>query len=150
LRSRMLSRLLMPIPPCRRAAHPRATHRPGRGRRMFSHTWVCPTCRTAIHVVPHVVTEDGTIKAGHIPCATCVRTVGTVHDFKFDFHALAEPAPGSGPPRVIPVPGELCIAARDARLVVHGDWYAERGFRATRGTLSDHIEYRGRFTGAVV
>jgi SAM-dependent methyltransferase len=110
---------------------------------------VCPRCRNRVQVVPDVV-SDGHIKFGRILCALCEDSVGSIHDFKFDFREGAE-ASLPRPLRRLPAEGEVRIPARDERLTpVGGWWHDARGFLATEGAKTDRLDYRGRFTDAYV
>jgi ubiquinone/menaquinone biosynthesis C-methylase UbiE len=112
----------------------------------------CPTCRADVHVVPEIVTADGRIKRGHVPCDTCREVVASIRDFRVDFRARQKAVPPQGrPPRTIPVLGESRMPHDDSRLVSTGDWTPWDGrFLVSRGSIGDSLEYRGLFTDALV
>jgi len=112
----------------------------------------CPVCRARVHVVPELVTEDGRVKRGYVPCPDCGVVVAQVCDFHVNFHERSGAIPERVPERrVIPTPGELRIPADDPRLRLVGNWTPwDDHLMTSRGALGDAVEYRGRFTDALV
>jgi predicted SAM-dependent methyltransferase len=131
------------------AAVPIAT---GPGQLDYLDRLSCPVCRTSVRVVPEVVTADGHVKHGHVPCAVCGEVVARVRDFRVDFRARGGAPPTHvDPPRVIPVLGELRIRFDDDRLTATEGWEPwDDRFLVSRGSIADSIEYRGRFIDALV
>jgi SAM-dependent methyltransferase len=112
----------------------------------------CPVCQAAVEVVPEIVTAEGRTKRGYVPCTTCQELVAVVRDFRVDFRTRGGPIPAQPPgPRVIPVLGELRIPFDDDRLRRVGEWVSwDERFAVSHGRISDSLEYRGRFTDALV
>jgi hypothetical protein len=112
----------------------------------------CPVCRAAVQVVPEIVTADGRIKRGHVPCAGCGEVIASVCDFRVDFRARGGAIPTHvEPARVVPVPGELRLRFDDPRLDQQGDWFIWDGrFVVSHGVVTDSLEYTGKFTDALV
>ncbi len=112
----------------------------------------CPVCRAHVRVVPEIVTSDGRIKHGYVPCPGCKQVIAQIRDFRVDFRAPGGALPERvRPPRTIPDPGELRIAFDDTRLHPAGDWASwDDRFMVSHGAVTDSLEYRGRFTDALV
>jgi hypothetical protein len=112
----------------------------------------CPVCRADVEVVPEIVTADGRVKRGYVPCAGCQEVIALVRDFRADFLTRGAPIPSLiEPPRVVPVVGELRIPFDDDRLRRVGDWESWDGrYVLSHGHVADSLEYRGRFTDALV
>jgi SAM-dependent methyltransferase len=122
------------------------------GQLDFRDRLCCPACRGAVQIVAEIVTTDGRIKHGHIPCPGCGEVVGLVRDFHIDFrNRCASPAAPPAAVRVIPAVGELRIPFDDARLHLTGDWATWPGqYVYSEGPVTDSLEYRGPFTDALV
>ncbi|HSR23667.1 MAG TPA: methyltransferase domain-containing protein [Candidatus Eisenbacteria bacterium] len=122
------------------------------GRVEFTDRLACPVCRSQVQVVPEIVTADGRIKRGHVPCSRCEQVVAQVRDFRVEFRARGGPIPEpAGPPRIVPAIGEIRLPFDDPRLCLNGGWTVWDGrFAVSHGSLADSLEYRGRFTDALV
>src|SRR6202011_5592010 len=83
----------------------------------FRDRFCCPVCRTAVQVVPEIVTTDGRVKRGYVPCSRCNAVVGVVRDFHVDFRTLGGTPPARRPePRLNPPAGRLRIPFNEPRL----------------------------------
>ena len=121
------------------------------GRVRFVDRLSCPVCRTDVEVVPELVTTDGRVKRGHVPCPTCQTVVGVVRDFRIDFRTPGVRPASSGPARVIPPVGELRLQYDDERVRRSGDWVSwDDRYAISHGSVTDSLEYRGTFTDALV
>lgn len=140
-----------PPPTATNGAVPFPAAAPG-GRVEFTDRLACPVCRAPVQVVPEIVTSDGRIKRGHVPCARCGQVVALVRDFRVDFRAHGAPVPErAGPPATVPPVGEIRIPFDDPRLQLSAGWTTWDGrFAVSHGSLADSLEYRGRFTDALV
>ncbi len=112
----------------------------------------CPVCRSAADVVPEIVTADGRVKRGYVPCAVCGELIAEVRDFRVDFRRRGGAVPSHAePPRVVPVPGELRIPFDDPRLQRTGEWFVwDNRHLFSHGSVADSLEYRGKFSDALV
>jgi hypothetical protein len=112
----------------------------------------CPVCRVDVQIVPEIVTADGRIKRGHIPCSDCGEVIALVRDFRVDFRTRGGSIPTRPEPvRTIPVLGEARVPYSDSRLVSTGGWASfDDRFLVSRGSVGDSLEYRGSFTDALV